>query len=244
MHRLWHIPELLVQIVSFLPAANIDQAFLISHHFRTTLKANLPPHMRPLPDYPRKKPNGSQSLLQDVCAKAKAFNTQEASLPAQLMMTDTYFHWREAARYEVLRALKPSLHPVLAQYATHLIDGYEALAEREMGICLQTDMPYPVLYDLMHGRGRQDLCGYLAVTPPTVVTVSCLTESSWDPDYANVRSRDHGGVKIPSVKIERDGGVRMNDVLDELRGPLVAKKMPEGVVQGVVLIWAYDDCRE
>jgi|SRR5690242_10600 len=242
MHRLWLIPEILVQIISFLSAGDIDQAFHISHHFRATLAVNLPPYLRPLPDNPRKSSTGSHSLLQDVCDKAKAFGSQEASLPAQLMMTDTYFHWREAARYEMLGALKPCLHPVLRQYATHLIDGYEALAEGRMDICLQTDTPYVELYDLIHGAERQGLCGYLAAKPPTAVTVFCLRVLDWDSHYANVQLRDYGGAKRYSIRVERQGGVRTSDVLDELRGPLVDNKISERLEQDVVLIWSFEDC--
>lgn len=240
MHRVWHIPELLVQIVSFLPAADIDQAFHISHHFRAILRATLPPHLRPLPDRSPKKSTRQQSL-QEVRDKARAFGTQENSLPAQLMMTDTYFHWREAARYEVLRALRPCLHPVLGKYATRLIDGYEGLADGNLNVCLQTDVPYQQLYDLVHGKERQEGDSYLAVKPPAAVTVFCLRVLGWDSTFANVRFRYCRGTKRLSIRVEREGGVRMSDVFDELRGTLVDNWKDEILEQDVVLGWVVED---
>jgi hypothetical protein len=89
MHPVWQIPELLVQIISFLPASDIDRTFDISHHFRTTLKANLPPQLRSLPDPSPKKSNQVRTLPQKVRDKAAAFGTHDAALPAQLKMDDT-----------------------------------------------------------------------------------------------------------------------------------------------------------
>lgn len=241
MHRIWQIPELLVQIISFLPAQDIERALHLSHYFRISLKANLPPHLRPLPDDLPIRSSHKRTLSQNVCDAARGVGTQEAALPEQLKMADTYFYWREAARYEVVKTLRPCLHPVLGKNAAYLIDGYESLAEGKMTICLQTDIPHQQLYDLAYGKSMNPSNGFLAVVPPTAVNVFCMRGASWDPSYANVRCRDYGGMKRWSVRVEAESGVRMGDVLNELRGTLVVDGMSAGCGQDVVLVWMFDD---
>jgi hypothetical protein len=243
MHPTWQIPELLVQIVSLLSADDISRCFLISYHFRAILKANLPPELRPLPDSlsPRRL-YGSQTFPQGVQDTAKAYLAQEDAKPKQLKFEDNYYFWHEGARREVLNTLSPHLHPVLAKHATHLIDGYDALAAGNMGICLQTEIPYHDLYDLVNGKERQDSQDLLAVVPPKSVIVFCLGGVSWDLLYTNVRYRLYGDLERFSVRVERESGVRMVDVLDELRGTLVVNGMSGGLGQHVFLTWVFDDC--
>ncbi|KAH6614139.1 hypothetical protein C7974DRAFT_404593 [Boeremia exigua] len=240
MHRMWQIPELLVQIVSFLPASDIHRAFHLSHYFRTSLKANLPPYLRPLPEDLPIQSSHKQTLSQNVRDAARSLGTQDATLPDQLKMADTYFYWREAARYEVVKKLRPCLHPVLGKNAAYLIDGYESLAEGEMKICLQTDIPYHQLYDLAYGKDPKACNELLAVVHPTAVTVFCMRGASWDSSYANVRCREYGGMKGYSVRVEGEHGVTMGDVLNELRGTLVFDGMSGGCGQDVVLVWMFD----
>ena len=241
MHPVWQIPELLVHITSFLPASDINGAFNISHHFRTTLKANLPPQLRSLPDPFPKKPNQAQKLPQNVRDKAASFGTHDAALPDQLKMDDTYYFWREEARSDVLDTLLPHLHPVLSQPATCLLDGFDALAAGRTSFSLHVDVPYHQLYELVQGKPRDDVDGFLAVKPPTAVTVFCLGGVQWDLLYANVKYRDYGGVKRFSIRVEREEGVRMSDVVDELRGTLIVDGMSGGLGQNVALIWVFED---
>ena len=242
MHRVWQIPELLIQIISFLPASDIDRSFHVSHHFRTLLKANLPPQLRPLPDSPcLRGSSSSRTLPQDVRAKAQAYITHEAATPKQLKMEDAYRYWREDAQCQVLDILSPHFHPVLDKHTTRLIDGYESLAEGGTSICLESVIPYHRLYQLVHGERREFSNSFLAVKPPTSVTVFCLGGVSWDLLYANVKYRDYGGVKRFSVRVERESGVRIGDTLDELKGTLVMDGMSGGLGQDVVLIWVFDD---
>lgn len=244
MHPIWQIPELLVHVVSFLSANEVSCCFRVSHHFRTSLKVNLPPQLRPLPDSPcLKKSSNAQTLFQDVRDKAKAYTTQEAATPKQLKVEKAYHYWREDAQQQVLHALSPHLHSLLGKHTTCLLDGYESLAAGKISTCFRTEMPYHDFYDLVHGKERQDHDDLLAVVPPEAVTVFCLNWG-WDLLYANVKYRDYGGMKLFSVRVERKGGVRLSDVLDELRGTLVMDGMSGGLEQDVVLVWVCDDCSE
>lgn len=241
MHRVWQIPELLVHIVSFLPAPDIDRSFHISRHFRALLKANLPPQLRPIPELPRSKRSSRiQALPQEVRNKASAYVAHEAATPKQLKMEDAYYYWREGARCQVLDALSPHLHPVFAKYATMLVNGYESLAEGRVDVRLQTDVPYHALYELVHGKDRVGWDRILAVKAK-VVTVFCLGGLSWDLLYAGVQYRDYSGVKRFSVRVEREEGVRLGDVLEELTGTLVVDGMGGGLGQDVTLVWVFDD---
>lgn len=243
MHRLWHIPELLIQIISFLPASDTKRALQTSHHFRTTLKAILPPHLRPFPDHPSCKSPRTHDyhLLQDLHEKARALRTRDTTLPDQFKMTDAYFHWREVAHHELLGALKPSLHPVLGNYATRLLDGYGALAEGRMNVRLQVSIPYARLYDLVHGEQQVDGSEGLTVKAPVAVTVFCTRVLCFDSSYANVRVRDCGAGKALSVRVENEGRVRVSDVLDELRGTLVVGHKNDDLEQDVGLLWVLQD---
>jgi hypothetical protein len=241
MHPVWQIPELLVHIISFLPASDIDRTFDISHHFRTTLKANLPPQLRSLPEPSPKKTNQARTLPQNVRDKAASFGTHDAALPTQLKMEDTYYYWREEARGEVLNALLPHLHPELSKPVTCLLDGFDALAAGKTSFTLHVDVPYHQLYELVQGKPEEDLSCLLAAKPPTAVTVFCLGGVQWDLLYANVRYKDYEGVKRFSVRVEREKGVRMSDVVNEMRGTLVVDGMSGGLGQNVAMIWVFED---
>ncbi|KAJ4410826.1 hypothetical protein N0V91_001754 [Didymella pomorum] len=244
MHRIWQIPELLVNVVSFLPAPDIDRVFHISHHFRTLLQANLPPQLRPLPDAPRSKRSPSNSRLpEDVTALASAYLAQEFATPKQLKCEDSYYFWREAARSQILDTLLPSLHPLFAKYETRLMNGYEALAHSKMDICLQNDVPYHDLYKLVHDQTGDDWGEALGVGVKAV-TVFCLGGSQWDLLYSGVRYREHRGAKRFSVRLEREEGVRLKDVMEELAGTLVVHGMSGGLGQDVTLVWVFGDMSE
>ncbi|KAF1927952.1 uncharacterized protein M421DRAFT_5618 [Didymella exigua CBS 183.55] len=237
MHRIWQIPELLVQIISFLSAYDINRALHVSLHFKTLLKANLPPQLRPLPDGPRyKRSSSSQQLPQEVTAEAAEYLAHEAATPRQLKSEDSYYYWREGARSHVLDTLTPYLHPLFAKFATRLVDGYDSLAVGKTDICLQTNIPYYDLYELVNGEENESWVEYLAIKT-TAVTVYCLGGVQWDLLYAGVRYRDYGGVKRFSVKVEREEGVRLGDVLQELIGPLMMYGMSKGLGQEVTLVW-------
>jgi len=244
MHRIWQIPELLVHIISFLPAPDINRAFHVSHLFRTLLKANLPPQFRPLPEAPRCKRSRSNSRLpEDVIAQANAYLAQELATTKQLKCEDSYHFWREAARSQILDTLLPSLHPLFASSETRLMDGYEALAQSRMDICLQTEIPYHNLYKLVHSEAGEGWGEALGVGVKTV-TVYCLGGVQWDLLYSGVRYREHRGVKRFSVRLERGKGVRLNDVMDELAGTLVVHSMSGGLGQDVTLVWVFGNTVE
>lgn len=248
MHTVWSIPELLCQIISLLPANDISRSFAISRRFRAILTANLAPQYRPLPDPPHiATPRADTHIPQDVRIKAKAYIDREVATPKQLKMEDAYYYWCEYARCQVLHALTPYLHPLFSKHETRLVDGYESLLEGRMSICLQTDIRYHDLYALVHDEMRDDrgMGDLLAVVSPKCVTVFCVAGVSWDLLYANVKYRDYGGLKRFSVSVEREEGVRLGDVVDELKGTLVVDGMSEGLGQDVSLVWVFDDgCEE
>ena len=244
MHRIWQIPELLVHIISFLPAPDIDRAFHISRHFQTLLKANLPPQLRPLPDAPRCKRSASNPTPpEDVVAQASAYLAQELATPKQLKCEDSYYFWREAARSQILDTLLPSLHPLFTRFETRLMSGYEALANSKMDVWLQTVVPYHDLYKLVHGEAKE---GWGEALGPRVkaVTVFCLSGVHWDLLYSGVRYREHRGVKRFSVMLDREEGVRLKDVMEELAGTLVVHGMSGGLGQDVTLVWIFDNTGE
>jgi hypothetical protein len=124
-----------------------------------------------------------------------------------------------------------------------LVDGFEALAEGKMGVCLQTEIRYHDLYSLVQGEERPDCADWLAVLPPKSVTMFCLGGVSWDLLYADVKYRTCGGAKRFSVRVEGEAGVRLNDVLDELKGTLIVDGRGGGLGQDVVLVWEFEDGR-
>lgn len=239
MHRTWQIPELLVHIISFLPAPDINRAFDVSRHFRTLLKENLPPQLRPLPDTSRSmRTSNNPRLPEDVIAQTSAYLAQELAIPKQLKCEDSYYFWREAAQSHILNTLLPALHPLFAKYETRLMNGYEALAEWKMDICLQTEMPYHDLYKLVHGIAKEGWGETLGVGVKAV-TVFCLSGAQWDLLYSGVRYQEHRGAKRFSVRLEREEGVMLKDVLEELAGTLVVHEMSGGLGQDVTLVWKF-----
>lgn len=244
MHRIWQIPELLIHIVSFLPAPDIDRAFHVSQHLRSLLRASLPPQLRPLPDAPRYKRSSSNPRPpEDVIAQASAYLAQELATPKQLKVEDSYYFWREAARSQILHTLLPSLHPLFLKFETRLTNGYDALAEQKMNICLQTDMPYYDLYKLVHGEAKEGWDEALGIGVKAV-TVFCLGGVQWDLLYSGVRYRVYQGVKRFSVRLEREEWVRLEDVMEELAGALVRHGMSGGLGQDVTLVWVFGDTCE
>jgi hypothetical protein len=241
MHPIWQIPELLVHVVSFLPIDDNHHMLTISHHFRTLLKANLPPQLRPLPDSYHKRLCIDQALFQAVKDKAKAYMSREVATPNPLRFEDSYHYWREDARSHVLAALSPCLHPVLCKYVTFLTDGYDSLAEGGTNFCLQIDIPHDSLCELVYSKHRGDRGSLLAVVPSKSVTVFCLGGASWDLLYGNVTYRSYGGVSRFSVRVEKESGVSLGDILDELMGPLVVDGMSGGLWQDVVLVGIFED---
>lgn len=237
MHRIWQIPELLAHIISFLPAADINRSFQISHHFANLLKSSLPPQLRPLPESRSTHSSGTQALPQDVIDKASAYLADELAMPKQPRMEDS---WCKGTQGHILDALKPCLHPLLAKSVTRLDGGFGSLAGGSMDVCFQTDVPYQELYVLVHGkekRGWDELLG----TDVKGVTVFCLGGVQWDLLYSGVRYRDSGGVQRFSVRIERVEGVRLGDAMEELAGTLVMHGMSGGLGQDVTLLWRFGD---
>ena len=241
MHPIWQIPELLCQIISFLPDDDIARSFNISHYFRATLKANLAPQLCVLPDFSHTKTTRNiQPVLHGVLNEARSCIAHEVTSPKQMRHEHAYYDWREHACCQVPCALPTRLHPALAKHKTSLVNEYDSLTKGDMNVSLQIGIRHHDLHSLLHGEGTPGRDDPLAVVPPKSVTVFCLKGANWDLLYANVKYRMYGGVKRFSVRVEREGGVRLSDVLDELKGTLIVNRGSGALEQGVVLLWVFN----
>lgn len=239
MHRIWQIPRLLIHIVAFLPAFDISCTFHIPHHFKPLLKANLRWQIRPLPDAPRSRTSPRKIILpEDVAAQASSSLAQKRAIPLQLNMENSYYFWRGAARGQIFGALLPCLQSLFTKYGARLMSGYEALAERMMDFCLQTNMPYHDLYKLVHGEAKEGWGGPLGVEVKAV-TVFCLGDVRWGLLYKGVRYWEHRGAMRFSISLEGEEGVRLKDVMEDLAGTLVIYGMSGGLGQDASLVWVF-----
>jgi hypothetical protein len=162
-----------------------------------------------------------------------------------LDISDDYYFWHDGAYSNLLHSLSPYLHPVLAHYATELMSGLKSLAEGEMGTVLRTKMGATVFYQLFcdddeiaeGGSWKQE---YLTKPSSKVVEIYCPLGATWDKGYANVLGR-RGGREWQQrcVRVERERGVRMGDVVDEVRGVLKAEEDMEREGSEVVLEWRF-----
>lgn len=81
---------------------------------------------------------------------------------------------------------------------------------------------------------------YLPLAQPLVtsVVVSCIRGGLWDHSNKSVLSQKAAGCGLWFIKVEREKGVRLRDVLDELRGVLLP--IPEISFDGtLVLQWKF-----
>jgi hypothetical protein len=76
--------------------------------------------------------------------------------------------------------------------------------------------------------------------PVTSVEVSCMRGALWDPSSKSVLSREEQDRGLSCIRVERKMGVRLRDVLDELRGVLLP--VPDASVDGTLLLeWRFGD---
>jgi hypothetical protein len=225
MHLIWHIPEIFIHIASHLDLHDLAHCHHVSHHWQTTLKYNLPPRLQPLPDSPASYSLEQKSIsdtIRTFAASIESKNEHCTSLAEMVCLGDFYFYWRQGELAMMLERLKPQLHPFLAARASKLVCGLEAVAKGEMEVSLYTQCSVANLLHLDNDSGRW---WKLPLTYPPVecVEVSCLEGAKWDLTNKSVLFRAEGTRRVDFVRVERKEGVRMCEVLDELRGVLALR---------------------
>lgn len=238
MHPLFEIPELLVHVVLYLDHSDLVPCYLVSHHWLKILRRNLPPHKRPLPDSDASQKclntsnsnsipqnsshrvlNGSKSLPRELITLASQIhiqNVQWLSL-TRISLPDDYYFWLDGAHSNLLSHLAAHLHPFLANHALSLVDGVTPLAEGSMDICLRTECSVEDYLNLF-----EEVKDLRMLTYPVVqsVEINCPRGGKWDKENKSVLTRKGATWRYQCVRVDREKGVRMCDVFDELRGVL------------------------
>jgi hypothetical protein len=222
MHPIWQIPELFINIASHLDLADLAHCYHVSHHWQTTLRTNLPPRLRPLPDSPSPETSKQTPISDTIHALADSIESKNehcTSLAEMMFLGDFYFHLRQGELAMMLERLKPQLHPFLAARASRLLSGLESIAQGEMEVSLYTQCSIAEFLSLDNDASSWQEFP-LTHPPVACVEVSCLKGLKWDLTNASVLFREEGLRHVNFVRIERERGVRMCDVLDELQGVL------------------------
>jgi hypothetical protein len=253
---MWHIPELLIYTLSHLDEVSLSRCYQISHYFCSTLKNNLPPQNRPLPDtitpsstthkQPYLTPPKQQAICtflpKDIRHLASEIKTQDEQwiyLSNMMEVGDDYFYWREGAHDNILSLLSAHLHPFLSTTAWELVSGLESIVTGGLNIRLQTRCTFAALSNFLDDD-KSEARG-LGVTMPGCksVEVYCVRGTIWDLSYNSVMTTKDETWRGHSVRVEREKGVRMGDVIDELRRVLIAG--PDLLTDDrVVLEWRFD----
>ncbi|KNG51613.1 mfs general substrate transporter [Stemphylium lycopersici] len=246
--------ELLIHIISFLPYEELGNYHAVSPCWNSALKNNLPPRLRPLPDHPfpstppsrleepaahRPLPKPIRSLAQDI-----QHRTAHWLNPALLIdISDDYYFWHDGAYGNLLNALTPHLHPFLTKHACDLVDGIDKIVKGEMGICLRTEINMGDFEEMFGSEGGKQVeienAKYLTKPLTKSVEIYCVSGRVWDQQYKNVQWRNgNRDWQQRCVRIERERGVSMCDVIDELRGVLKADGLaPKDTNAEVLLEW-------
>jgi len=258
MHSLWSVPELLIQIVLYLDEDDFITCHNVTHHWRQTLSRNLCPYQRPLPDpgYADHKPPPAHIPI--LATHTKSQIDEWASHPDIPFLEDAQFYWRESTFARVLTALKPCLHTFLARHACEFVDGLDALMEGKMGITIRTQCAIKEFVKLDASSRKRatlrrhdsanagspslevDVDALLTQPLVTSVEVSCMRGALWDTSNDGVLCREGPGRGLSCIRVERKKGVRLRDVLEEMRGVLMP--VPQASVDGTMLLeWRFGD---
>jgi hypothetical protein len=252
MHRLFLLPELLVEIISYLPCEDLACCHLISTFFHKSLKNNLPPCKHPLPD-PSTYPSDKTLLAQPIRTLARDIKTHSSHWMTSGMLLDIcddYYFWHDGAYSNLLHTLSPFLHPLLATCAVELMSGLESLVQGEMGIVVRTKMGTVGFWELFGDEEEEDYSygkerdgwrdAYLTKPSCKVVEVYCPMGAVWDEGYGNVLRRQGGREwQQRCVRVERERGVRMGDIVDELKGVLKVEESMEAEGAEILLEWRF-----
>ncbi|KAG9194465.1 hypothetical protein G6011_04500 [Alternaria panax] len=257
MHRIFLLPELLIQIISFLPPSDLRTCASVSRHWKETLRLNLHPRNLPLPDtlsphdHATTQPHRLKKLPQLISSLAQdiLFRTSQWQNAGGLSdISDDYYFWHEGAHRDLLSALSQYLHPWLGKHMCELVGGLNEIAQGDMGICVRSKLTTAEFDEwFLEGKRKMgEMEAYLTRPVTRSVEVYCVEGAMWDPEYGNVL---HRGVRRQwqqrCVKIERERGIRIGDVIDELRGMLRTVEVVAGSeeeAQGEVLLeWRFED---
>lgn len=169
-----------------------------------------------------------------------------------LDISDDYYFWHEGAYGNLLSTLVPFLHPWLGKHVYELIGGLDEMAKGQMGICFRTKMSVGVFDELFARYENESEASRVAIsahlTKPVTrsVEVYCVEGAEWDQEYRNVLHR-HGrrDWQQQCVRMERQKGVRMADLVEELRGVLETSKIGaetgEAIQGEVMLEWRFEE---
>lgn len=156
---------------------------------------------------------------------------------------DDYFYWREGAHDNILERLGPFLHPFLAKCAWELVSGLESIASGSLNIRLQTRCTFAALFELLDDEKSEDRGVGVTGLRCKRVEVYCVKGAIWDLGYDSVVRQKKENWQQYSVRVERERGVRMGDVVDELRR--VLGPGPELLTDDrVVLEWRFGGAGE
>ncbi|EMD70040.1 hypothetical protein COCSADRAFT_22194 [Bipolaris sorokiniana ND90Pr] len=248
MHRALTLPEVLLSIISYLPTRDLLTCHAVSSGWRRILIANLPARMRPLPDTP------SSPLLQEttlvlpdsIRSLARSLNLRPKELVNWIVQPEVetdHLIWRDATTDELQEALGPYMHPLLAAHAYDLTGGVENVARGQMGLSIGTRMELGEFERMLEIRDDEEE-GMKYLTQPVTkkVEVRCLDGAEWNEEYMNVRAIEGEMEWLRKcVRVERESGVRMCDVIDELRGVIEADWIVQHGSGNVLLDWRMGD---
>jgi hypothetical protein len=233
MYPIWHIPELLIHIALYLDGDDLSSCYHVSHRLRQTLQRNLPPQLRSLPDATpmfehKPLPDTVRTLAADIELQHKQW-TSSATL---IELGDYYFYWRDGALDKMLQHIKPQLHPFLTSNVNALTSGFASIAEGKMGVWLQTPCSKTDYVQLLENPRNE----YLTHPPTESVEVYCPTGGIWDVTNQSVHRRKGPTWRCNFIRAERKNGVRISDVINELRGVL----LPEEGRGTMLLDWQFE----
>ena len=248
MHRALTLPEVLLSIISYLPTRDLLTCHAVSSGWRRILIANLPARMRPLPDTP------SSPLLQEttlvlpdsIRSLARSLNLRPKELVNWIVQPEVetdHLIWRDATTDELQEALGPYMHPLLAAHAYDLTGGVENVARGQMGLSIGTRLELGEFARMLEiWDDEEEGMKYLTQPVTKKVEVRCLDGAEWNEEYMNVRAIEGEMEWLRKcVRVERESGVRMCDVIDELRGVIEADWIVQHGSGNVLLDWRMGD---
>lgn len=243
MHSIWHIPELVLRITTFLDERDLARCYRISQQWRNILKANIPPHRLPLPDVPNSNnvvERRSTPILvlpqdiRDYAIKIKEHNNEQKSV----QLGSTSFAWRDSTHWNLLEMVRPYLHPWIGKHATLLCDnglGFRWLVEGRLDIRVQTSCTFKEFEALVDGE-TESQGSSLTQMRPSSVDIFCVEGAEWDTTYDLGQHWD----RRYKIRVERRLEVRMIHVIDEMRERLLVE--PDKYEnERVLLQWRFNE---
>jgi hypothetical protein len=119
-----------------------------------------------------------------------------------------------------------------------------------MGICVRTKLSAGEFDEWFveekEEKERRGMEAYVTKPVTRSVEIYCVEGAEWDQEYGNLLRRGaRREWQQRCVKIERERGIRMGDVVDELRGMLKTSDVVAGhgedARQGVLLEWRFEE---